>query len=133
MSKIYVGGLKFRLDAKTDFISLAKGDLIGSESVESVVANMVALAKRDKKNVAGWVQDGKGDVTVKLPTKSGKEFAAMGFKPATVEKLMTSHNARILFNWVGYGPMPYLAFFPKTADKTVNAKTEKTAKYGLII
>lgn len=122
MASSYQGGVALKINAKTDFIEITRGEIFGSDEIEAIAANLVAHAKAQKKHISAWVKDGKGDVTVKIATKSGGEFSAMGFKPATIEKLMATHSPRILVKFAGKSPMPYLAFFPKSPEKTATVK-----------
>jgi len=114
MAKIYLGGVSLKIDAKTGFMAIGTGADYGAEEAELIASDLAYYAGQEKTLVQAFVPDAKADKVTKIKLKSGNDFAISGFKPVTIEKLLISHTPRILVNFAGRAPMPYLAFFAKT-------------------
>ena len=130
MASSYQGGVALKIDAKTGFVAVATGSDYGAEEVEIIASDMAYFAAQNKTFVQAFIPETKGDKVVKIGLRSGGEFAVSGFKPATIEKLLTTHTPRILVKFAGRAPMPYLAFFKKADDKPAIEKKKESSFLG---
>lgn len=121
MASVFQGGVALKIDAKTGFVAVSVGADYGAEEVETIASDMAYFAAQNKTFVQAFIPETKGDKVVKIGLRNGGEFAVSGFKPATIEKLLTTHTPRILVNFAGRAPMPFLAFFKKEDAKPVVA------------
>jgi len=124
MAKLYLGGVSLKLNAKTGFMAIGTGADYGAEEAELIASDSAYYAGQEETLVQAFAPDVKADKVAKIKLKSGKDFAISGFKPATIEKLLITHTPRILVNFAGKAPMPYLAFFAK------DARTETKSPFG---
>jgi len=122
MAKLYLGGVSLKINAKTGFMAIGTGADYGAEEAELIASDMAYYAGQEETLVQAFAPDAKADKVAKIKLKSGKDFAFSGFKPATIEKLLITHTPRILVNFAGKAPMPYLAFFAKT-DSNMGTKS----------